>query len=646
MTYTDIAELPSEVRNSYDADDMQVWMECYNELAGTMSVQDAYRQAFRQCMTLPSSFSFKIIASVEDVDSDGELITIDTLNENMDSFINEGGKVQQAHSNYQIATIWDYEDYTDPDTGKPGIVVYGNVFGGDGSNLEYTRARQDFLDGQNSLSIGADASVEGYECTDDQCYVRRNILELMEISLCKTPANPYAKLVWYNDNAIIKSAEDTTLKVASVDVHKSYDECSYEKVGKMLAKAGIKGYSVHKDGCHVPSSDAYDANIRKVMDSLHLRYDYDTVSKEFIVRSVEDEMERVFKRGLKEGWLTNEDGDYRVQDSIPMTYFVDCVRKGYVRNKDDAWYLNGSILKDCGAMTASNAGSDGAFNPRYSSKDRIPFEELMGWQKRVRKKNVEAVSRNGDYYGYFDNVGDARTWAMDVLTNEPSQRYVSLYDSSNSIFETIYIDEEFDEQSSLWDQSWAGREDQFDYRPFGAKMQGYVWNRRLSEVKKIDTSRKSMKMKRARKSIERRNIEVDLMEAFDSYLNHNGIEIEEYAFKAENEEEFDMMMDRILDDFQNRVSEYIDVRTYLEGVFRYDDFIYKTKKGGNDVYVQVFNAGTDWEQYVMFYDIYGDDANPYQREITDGDVPIKSFDSRESAERYAVKHGYNITGYR
>ena len=385
--YSKIEELPTEVRNSFDAEDAKRWMDEYNKLSKDDDTDTARIKAWRACMNLPSSFSFKIMASVEDVDAEGELITLDTIRDNLDSYIREGGKVQQAHSNYQIATIWDYEDAICPETGKPGIAVYGNVFGGDGDNIEYTKAREDFKNGQNSLSVGGDASYEGYECNEDQCFVRRNMEELMEISLCHTPANPYAKLIWYNDKAVVKSKDDVALKVTDVEVHKSYDECSYMAVARMIQKATDTpiAYRTSHFGCAVKTED--ETGLMDVMDSLRLHYDYDIKKGEFIVRSLEDELHRVFKKGMKEGWLNP---DYTIGDcSAP--YFLSMVDRGLIVKADsERWKLNADILKDGGAMTAGNAGSSGAFNARYSDRDKaiITFEGIMDWRSRITKSRT------------------------------------------------------------------------------------------------------------------------------------------------------------------------------------------------------------------------------------------------------------------
>lgn len=470
MAYTSIAELPTEVRNSLDERDSERWMEEYNRLSKDGDTRGAYRQAWRACMTLPSSFSFKIMASVEDVDSDGEVITLDTLRDNLDSFIEEGGKVQQAHSNYTIGTIWDYEDAVCPETGKPGIAVYGNVFGGRGTNTEYARAREDFLDGQNSLSIGADASVEGYECDDDRCFTRRNVLELMEISLCRTPANPYATLIWYNDGAVVKSKDDVSLRIDSLDVHRSYGECTYERIRRDMGSPTVRA-RVARDGCRLSSDD--EVGLMEAMDARGYRYGYDIAKGEFVATSPEYEMERAFKAGLRDGWLdVHEGGDGRtratVSDSVPVTEFMSLYSSGLIRKGcGGGWELNYDIFKEGGCM---GAGTSGASNARYSDdKAFITFEEIMDWRSRIakdpepepkgqkiEKRIVLAQGGEWDDAYEFSSIRYARDWAVEQLQNDPSTKWVAIYDRDFNLLEEIvtqeYIDEEYDgmDLNNMW----------------------------------------------------------------------------------------------------------------------------------------------------------------------------------------------------
>lgn len=274
MAYENVNELPTQVLNSLDDADAQVWMDTYNAQnpKDEDSIRDAKETAWNACKTLPSSFAFEIVATVEDVDSDGELITLDTVKDKMDLFIQKGGVVQSDHGNYNVATIWGYDDYIDPESGYPGILVKGNVFGGRGDNEEYRMAREDFKNGKNSMSIAGDASIEGYECDGQRCFTRRNLQTLMEISLCEVPANEHCKLLWYNDQAIVKSKGEIRMKVQKAKIHKSYDECGLQEINKSLRDTFkpffYKAMNVHvkKDGVHLSPPEGTLEIVKAICD--------------------------------------------------------------------------------------------------------------------------------------------------------------------------------------------------------------------------------------------------------------------------------------------------------------------------------------------------------------------------------------------
>ena len=336
MSYTNINELPTEVKNALDPSDCEVWMKTYND-SDPQTEEDiiqAKKNAWNACKTLPSSFSFDIIASVEDVDSDGELITIDSLKNQMDRFIEQGGVVQSEHGDYRTAHIWDYEDYTDPETGYPGVLVHGNVFGGRDENSEYTQARQDFIDGKNNLSIAGDASIEGYECDGARCFVRRNLTQLMEISLVDNPANPYAKMLWYNDKAVVKSKDNTNLVVKSVGYHKSYNECDLELIRKRLDDTDCK---ITSRGLIIYTND--DAIVKKAIQGIGQIVDIGT---EY---TVVDTNKRILEREFRKSYKNKEcDENGLLTSKVTKGRFTELFNRNLLKESNGVWGFNGNIL--------------------------------------------------------------------------------------------------------------------------------------------------------------------------------------------------------------------------------------------------------------------------------------------------------------
>lgn len=247
--YQTIYELPSQVRSSLDEEDQKAFLAAYNEAAPEteQETKDALKKAWRACKDLPSSFSFNIIATVEDVDKDRDVIDIESVKKHMDSFIDYGGNIQNDHTNYQLGVIWDWAPTEVK--GMPGVEVWGNLFGGD---EVFDQARKAFVKGTNNLSIAGEANRGRFVCDDKGCYTRRDVKQLLEISLCKVPANKHCTLKWYNDKAkFTKSADEgLRLSVASYNIHKDRENCPIHLLKRDLCAIGYDAHA-RPDGVYV-----------------------------------------------------------------------------------------------------------------------------------------------------------------------------------------------------------------------------------------------------------------------------------------------------------------------------------------------------------------------------------------------------------
>jgi hypothetical protein len=257
--YNSIYELPSQVLASLDKNDAAKWMEAYNSLSPTTEkeVKNAKKEAWKACRNLPSSFSFKIKASVDAIDKDREIIDLDSIKKHMDSYMDYGGNIQYEHGGYHVGCCWDWEPFTKD--GMKGIYVWGNLFGGD---QVYDDMREHFVKGRNSLSVAGEADKGKYQCDERGCYVRRDVKQLLEISLCTVPANKYCRMEWYNDKAnFTKSssvASDLRFQVDEYEIHKTYKECPHLALKKSLMDAGYDAHA-REDGVHIIMS-AEDAD--------------------------------------------------------------------------------------------------------------------------------------------------------------------------------------------------------------------------------------------------------------------------------------------------------------------------------------------------------------------------------------------------
>ena len=247
--YQTIYELPSQVRSSLDEKDQKVFLDAYNEMAPQTEAETkkAMKKAWRACKDLPSSFSFNIIATVEDVDRDRDIIDVESVRKHMDSFIDYGGNIQDDHSNYQLGLIWDWNPIEVE--GMPGVEVWDNLFGG---AAVYDHARKAFVKGTNNLSIAGEANRGRFQCDERGCYTRRDVKQLLEISLCKVPANKHCTLKWYNKDAkFTKSADEgLRLNVSSYNLHRDRDNCPIHMLKRDLCAIGYDAHA-RPDGAFV-----------------------------------------------------------------------------------------------------------------------------------------------------------------------------------------------------------------------------------------------------------------------------------------------------------------------------------------------------------------------------------------------------------
>jgi len=333
--YTSITELPTQVTASLDDTDAQVWMYTYNSVIPENPTDEqviaARRRAWESVKTAPSSFSFCIKASVEVVDKDKEIIDVRSIIDHMDSFMKYGGNVQNEHGNYNVATIWGWDPITS--NGKPGVQVWGNVFGGDAI---YDATREAFLNGKSSLSIGGEADQGVYQCDDKGCYTRRHVTQLLEISLCTVPANKEATMVWYNRNAkLTKSATDSpfTLEVESYEIHKDYTACPIQSLKKSLRDAGYLDVHARSNGCTIA---VQPGNLLEDMTDLAAMGYWSRPTEDgLFVRPRETAVKEAYTALRKHGYI---DKTGYLTSTVPKDVFTEYLSDGFIVKDDDGFY--------------------------------------------------------------------------------------------------------------------------------------------------------------------------------------------------------------------------------------------------------------------------------------------------------------------
>lgn len=330
--YSSILELPTQVRMSLDEDDQKVWMDAYNAQnpQDPESVGRAKRMAWMACLKLPSSFSFDIIASVEAIDKMKEIIDMPTLKAHMDDYIDRGGNIQLDHNNYTVGTIWDWKP-VEVD-GLPGVEVWGNIFGGD---KVYDMVRKAFVKGMNSLSVAGESKRGRFQCDSRGCYMRRAVEQLLEISLCREPANRYAKMRWYNEDASFTKSADSnvygSLDVRQYTIHRDYTTCPILSLRKRLTDAGFRCHATEEGVLVDMDWDSFVRSVPYMVDNgIHGVWTEEGV----LMNSKASMLESSFRKCLENGWI---DPDGYIRKSMPFDEFDELMSKGLV---DDRFRLN------------------------------------------------------------------------------------------------------------------------------------------------------------------------------------------------------------------------------------------------------------------------------------------------------------------
>lgn len=335
MAYANNYDLPTQVKQALLSDDAQtLWRESYNRCNPQNDDEafDAWQKAWWACRDHPSSFSFHAIASVEDFDKDNEIIDIDTLHRSMNRYFKSGAPLQYNHSNYQVGLAWKCEPFTKD--GMKGLTIWGNLFGGDDGI--YDKVRGMFVKGVNSLSVAGESGSKTYVCNEHACGFKRSVSELLEISICKTPANKHAVLISYNDkaaNTFAKSADtDTILKFSQLEVHRDESWCPILKLRKSLRESGIDAHA-REDGVFIPMDSTTFSKSVPVMRQAGLCVEWTDGGA--LVKDQDSVLEGLFKEGFAKGSV-DADG---VVDTSDYLFFAKACDMGLIERRNGKYCL-------------------------------------------------------------------------------------------------------------------------------------------------------------------------------------------------------------------------------------------------------------------------------------------------------------------
>ena len=235
------------------------------------------------------------------------------------------------HGDYSVGNIWDWTP-TKVD-GKDAIEVWGNVYGGD---QVYDNMRKMFVEGNNSLSVAGEAGFGKYQCDERGCYMRREVKQLMEISLCKVPANKHCTISWYNKDAKLTKSffEDSyNFDIEEYEIHKSYNECPYLALKKSLCAIGYDAHATDVGVAIDMSWDEFEKTLPYMKSNGLSAVWYDGVA---MVNEREHLMEIAFKKGYEGGYI---EGDGTLNRNITKSKFKDLMDKDLLREDAGSFYI-------------------------------------------------------------------------------------------------------------------------------------------------------------------------------------------------------------------------------------------------------------------------------------------------------------------
>lgn len=321
--YSDVDELPTQVKNSLSKEDQAHWLKEYNSHVDK-DPKDARRLAWDACKERPSSFSFSAYASVDDWDIQGERIGIDSLMKTMDRYIESGGPISWNHGNYQIATCWGYERVKK--NGMDGVKIYGNLFGGDDG--VYDEVRKRFVKGARGFSIAGESGKSRYECNSKACGRVLEPSEILEIALTPKPANPHATTIdFHKASSRIAKSDDGTIRFSDFEIHQSELECPILKLRKALRDHGVDAHA-RDEGVFVPF-------VRSERELSAVGLIGTPVEGGMILNERDEVLKSVFLEGFAKGSLS---ADGRFSDT-DMEFFGKACDMGLVESVNGTFVL-------------------------------------------------------------------------------------------------------------------------------------------------------------------------------------------------------------------------------------------------------------------------------------------------------------------
>lgn len=200
--------LPPNVKSALPSiEDQKKWMSAFNKsFSKRQSVSDATFAAWEMMKSAPSCRHFEGWMSTAHVDIQGDKMDQKALFKRLQKHIERGGTIVDVHSNRVLGSLYNvelkkYDNKIDGIYGR-GIIYQDEPY--------FDKVWDEIKKGdKGGFSIGGFAVDWTHECDAHSCY--RNVLDssIHEVSICKTPADPYAKMTLHN--TLAKSEETVTI---------------------------------------------------------------------------------------------------------------------------------------------------------------------------------------------------------------------------------------------------------------------------------------------------------------------------------------------------------------------------------------------------------------------------------------------------
>ena len=209
------SELPVNVRRALPDAEQSIFRDAYNK-TGSLA------HAWRSVEASESVRWYTCYASIQQVDSAGEMFSIDGLATAMPDYLRRGGPMYFEHRAYEIGTAYRGERTLHEKTGLPAIKLYcASYLDCRIADRAWAKIKsKEFPD----VSIGGDALSQYWKCDDKSCYNFIDRVEWFDTSPTRKGANPGSSIIDVNLKAKSEQEPAVMTEACSCDIQEKMAE--------------------------------------------------------------------------------------------------------------------------------------------------------------------------------------------------------------------------------------------------------------------------------------------------------------------------------------------------------------------------------------------------------------------------------------